>query len=117
MKKVLIVDDTLFIRGSLKLILERNGFEVVGEAEDGYDAVKMYKTLKPDIVTMDITMPGMDGIESLRRIKEFDKSANVVMITALGQESLVKESVLLGAKGFIIKPFDEEMIVKALSKL
>lgn len=117
MKKVLIVDDTLFIRGSLKLILERNGFEVVGEAEDGYDAVKMYKALKPDIVTMDITMPGMDGIESLRRIKEFDKSANVVMITALGQESLVKESVLLGAKGFIIKPFDEEMIVKALSKL
>ncbi|NLK97360.1 MAG: response regulator [Epulopiscium sp.] len=117
MKKVLIVDDTMFIRGSLKLILERNGFEVVGEAEDGYDAVKMYKTLKPDIVTMDITMPGMDGIESLRRIKEFDKSANVVMITALGQESLVKESVLLGAKGFIIKPFDEEMIVKALSKL
>lgn len=117
MKKVLIVDDAIFMINSLKLILERNGFEVVGEAEDGYDAVKMYKDLKPDIVTMDITMPGMDGIECLRRIKNFDKAAKVVMITALGQEACVKESVMLGAKGFIVKPFDEETVIKALSKL
>ncbi|NLM12506.1 MAG: response regulator [Epulopiscium sp.] len=116
MKRVLIVDDAQFIRGTLKLMLEKNGFEVVGEAEDGYEAVNMYMALKPDIVTMDITMPDMDGIEALKKIKEFDKDANVVMITALGQEAFVKESIMLGAKGFIVKPFKEDIIIKALSK-
>lgn len=96
--------------------MKKNGFEVVGEAEDGYEAVNMYMALKPDIVTMDITMPDMDGIEALKKIKEFDKDANVVMITALGQEAFVKESIMLGAKGFIVKPFKEDIIIKALSK-
>ncbi|HHW66327.1 response regulator [Defluviitalea raffinosedens] len=116
MKKILIVDDAMFIRSSLKLMLENNGFEVIGEAGNGYEAIDKYKVLKPDIVTMDITMPEMDGIESLRQIKEYDKNANVVMITALGQESFVKEAIMLGAKGFIVKPFKEETVVKALSK-
>ena len=117
MKRVLITDDAAFMRMSLKNMLERNGFEIVGEAENGAIAVEKYKLLKPDIVTLDITMPVLDGIGALKQIKEFDKSAKVMMISAMGQESIVREAVISGAMGFVIKPFNEETIVKAFNKL
>lgn len=116
MKKVLIVDDAAFMRVSIKNMLEKNGFSVVGEAENGTIALKKFKELTPDIVTMDITMPEMDGIIALKEIKKVDTSAVVIMISAVGQESLVKEAIISGAKGFIVKPFQEETVVKALSK-
>ena len=116
MKKVLVVDDAVFMRISLKKFLNDNGFEVIGEAENGLEAIEKYKELKPDIVTMDITMPLLTGIEALKIIKEYDSNANVVMITAMGQENMVKKAILLGAKSFIVKPFKEEQLVSVLSK-
>lgn len=117
MKKVLIVDDAAFMRMSLKTMLERNGFEVVGEATNGAVGIQMYMELKPDIVTMDITMPEMDGIGGLTGIKKFDPNAKVVMVSAMGQEKFVRESVMLGAKSFIVKPFKEEHVVKTLTQI
>ncbi|AKN30857.1 histidine kinase [Clostridium carboxidivorans P7] len=117
MKKVLIVDDAMFMRVALKTMLEKNGYEVVGEAENGADAISKYSILKPDIVTMDITMPKMDGVEALTEIKKQDPNCKIVMISALGQESWVKKAIIIGAKGFIVKPFKEEHVIKTLSKL
>lgn len=116
MKKILVVDDAAFMRLSLKTMLEKNGFEVVGEANNGRNAIEMYKILTPDIVTMDITMPDMDGIEALAEIIKFDSKANVIILSAMGQEVKIREAVLIGAKGFIVKPFKEEYLLKALSK-
>jgi len=117
MKKVLIVDDAAFMRAAIKTILERNGFEVVGEAENGAIGVRKYQELRPDIVTMDITMPEMTGLEALKHIRSFDPDAKVVMITAMGQEHLVKEAILSGAKSFIVKPFKEDHVIQTLKKL
>lgn len=117
MKKVLVADDATFMRTSLRMMLERNGFEVVGEAENGLVALNKYKEIKPDIVTMDITMPICDGIKAVQMIREFDSSAKIVMISSMGQESFVKEAIMSGAKGFIVKPFKEEYVVETLSKL
>jgi two-component system chemotaxis response regulator CheY len=115
MKKVLIVDDAAFMRMTLKLMLERNGFEVAGEAENGEVGVKKYKILKPDIVTMDCTMPEMNGIEALKLIKEFDSDCKVVIVSAIGQEKMVRKAILEGACNFIVKPFKEETLVNTLS--
>lgn len=117
MKKVLIVEDAAFMRAAIKTILERNGFEVVGEAENGAIGVRKYQELRPDIVTMDITMPEMTGLKALKHIRSFDPDAKVIMITAMGQEHLVKEAILSGAKSFIVKPFKEEHVVQTLKKL
>ncbi|CEH33330.1 response regulator [Romboutsia lituseburensis] len=117
MKKVLIVDDAAFMRMSIKNMISKHGFEIVGEAENGVVAIEKYKELQPDIVTMDITMPEMDGLEALREIKKVNPAAAVVMISALGQEARMKEAIIYGAKGFIVKPFKEEMLISALSKL
>ena len=117
MKRVLITDDAIFMRVALKNMLEKNGFEIVGEAENGAIAVEKYELLKPDIVTLDITMPIMDGLEALKQIKAIDKNAKVMMITAMGQETIVRDAIILGATGFVIKPFDEFTIVKAFNKL
>lgn len=117
MKKILIVDDAMFMRVALRTMLEKNGYEVVGEAEDGADAISKYSILKPDIVTMDITMPKMDGVEALSEIKKKDPNCKIVMISALGQETWVKKAIIIGAKGFIVKPFKEEHVIKTLSKL
>ena len=117
MKKILIVDDAAFMRLSLKTMLEKNGFEVVGEAENGRKAIEKYKILKPDVVTMDIKMPDMDGVEALSEIMKFDSKANVIMLSAMGQEEKIRDAVLLGAKNFIVKPFKEEFLIKTLSKL
>lgn len=117
MKRVLIVDDAGFMRATIKATLERNGFEVAGEAENGVAAVKKYQELHPDIVTMDITMPEMTGIEALKQIRGFDPNAKVVMITAMGQEHLVREAILNGAISFIVKPFKEEQVIQTLKKI
>ena len=117
MKKVLIVDDAMFMRLSLKTILEKNGFQVVGEASNGLEAINKYGVLKPDIVTMDITMPEMNGLDALAEIKKIDSAAKVVMISAMGQEIWVKEAIMNGAKGFVIKPYKEDNLVDTLRKL
>lgn len=116
MKRILVADDAAFMRLSLKNMLQNNGFEVVGEAENGLRAVELYIKLKPDIVTMDITMPEMEGIEALENIIKIDSNATIIMVSALGQESKVKKAILSGAKGFIVKPFKEENLVKAISR-
>jgi len=117
MKKILITDDAVFMRLALKTMLEKNGFEVVGEAENGIIAIEKYKILRPDIITLDITMPVMTGIEALKEIKAFDKNARIIMISAMGQEKTVRDAVISGAVGFIVKPFNEETIVNVFSKL
>ena len=117
MKKVMVVDDAMFMRASLKMMLEKNGFEVVAEAENGVVAVQKYKDLKPDIVTMDITMPEMDGLQALKLIKQIDPDAKVVVVSAMGQEPVVKDAILSGAKSFIVKPFKEDFVLKTLSTL
>jgi len=117
MKKILVCDDSSFMRTHIKHILTQNGFEVIGEAEDGFDAVKKYKELKPDLVTMDITMPKMSGIDALKQIIKLDSCAKVVMLSAMGQEALVKESILSGAKNFIVKPFSENDLIKVITMI
>ncbi len=117
MKKVLIVDDASFMRLSLRTMLEKNGYEVAGEAENGFEAIKLYTELKPDIVTMDITMPELDGIQALKSIIEIDRTAKVVILSAMGQETKVKEAIICGAKTFIVKPFKEEHLIQTLNKI
>lgn len=117
MKSVLIVDDATFMRVSIKNMLTKNGYVVVGEAENGEVGVQKYKELHPDIVTMDITMPQMDGLQCLKEILAINPAANVVMISAMGQEGMVREAIISGAKGFIVKPFKEDVIINALNGL
>lgn len=117
MRRVLIVDDAAVIRLALKIILEKNGYVVAGEAENGKVGIAKYKELKPDIVTMDIKMPILDGLEALKSIKEFDPHAKVIMISAMGQELLIKDAIMRGAKSFIVKPFEEINVLKALNKI
>ncbi|ABN52046.1 MAG TPA: response regulator [Hungateiclostridium thermocellum] len=117
MKRILVVDDAGFMRASLKMMLERNGHQVVGEAENGLVAVTKYKEIRPDIVTMDITMPVCDGIKAVKMIKEFDPDAKVIMISSMGQECFVRDAILAGAKGFIVKPFKEDYVIQAIEKL
>lgn len=113
----MIVDDASFMRMMLKDILVKGGYEVVGEAGNGVEAVKLYKDLKPDIVTMDITMPEMDGIDAVKELKKMDKSVAVIMCSAMGQQSMVVEAIQAGAKDFIVKPFQADRVLDALKKL
>ena len=117
MKRVMVVDDAMFMRASLKMMLEKNGYEIAAEAENGAIAVQKYKEIKPDFVTMDITMPEMDGLQALKLIKQFDANAKVVVVSAMGQEPVVKEAILSGAKSFIVKPFKEDFVLKTLSSI
>ena len=116
MTRVLIVDDAAFMRMMIKDILEKNGFEVIGEASNGIKAVELYKKDKPDIVTMDITMPDMDGIEAVKEIKEFDPSAKVIMCSAMGQQTMVMDAIRAGARDFIVKPFQADRVLEAIKK-
>ncbi|MBU4386137.1 MAG: response regulator [Actinobacteria bacterium] len=113
---VLIVDDALFMRMMIKDILSKDGFEVIGEAENGVEAVKKYAELRPNVVTMDIVMPEMDGIEAVRNIMKIDPWATVLMCSAMGQQPLVVEALEAGAKDFIIKPFQPSKVVEAVRK-
>ncbi|MBO0419188.1 response regulator [Vagococcus fluvialis] len=116
-KKVLIVDDAVFMRMKLKDILEKNGYQVVDEAQNGLEAIEKYKATQPDLVTMDITMPEMDGVEALKEIKAFDSNAKVLMCSAMGQQSMVMDAIRAGAVDFIVKPFDSDRVIKALDKV
>jgi two-component system chemotaxis response regulator CheY len=115
-QKILIVDDAAFMRMMLKDILTKNGFEVVGEAENGLVGVEKFKELKPDLVTMDITMPEMDGITAVKNIKGIDGNAKVVMCSAMGQQAMVIDAIQAGAKDFIVKPFQADRVVEAIQK-
>lgn len=117
MKTVLVVDDSRFMRASLKNLLRKNGYEVVAEAENGEMAVEEYFKYKPDIVTMDITMPVMTGIEALRLIKAQDVQAKIVMVSSEAQKHYIKKAMISGAEYFIIKPFNEEMVMKILNNI
>lgn len=117
MSKVLIVDDAAFMRISIKNMLTKNGYEVVGEAENGRIGVEKYKELSPDIVTMDITMPELSGLDALKEIVQYNPKAQVIMVSAMGQEAMVRDAIISGAKGFIVKPFKEEGIIAAIRKL
>ncbi|MFZ5898514.1 MAG: response regulator [Bacillota bacterium] len=113
-KRVLIVDDAAFMRMMLRNILTKAGYEIVGEAENGKSALDLYKELKPDVVTMDITMPEMNGIEAVKALKQVDPQARVVMISAMGQQAMVMEAVQAGAKDFIVKPFQQDRVLQAI---
>lgn len=117
MAKVLIVDDATFMRMMIKDILEKNGYQVVGEAPNGLKAVELYKAEKPDVVTMDITMPEMDGIEAVKAIKAFDPAAKIIMCSAMGQQSMVMDAIRAGAKDFIVKPFQADRVLEAIKKV
>ena len=113
---ILIVDDAAFMRMMVKDILTKGGYNVVGEAENGVVAVQKYAELKPDLVTLDITMPEMDGIQALKKIKEADAGANVIMCSAMGQQAMV-EAIQNGAKDFIVKPFQADRVLEAVKKV
>jgi two-component system, chemotaxis family, chemotaxis protein CheY len=115
-KRILIVDDAAFMRMMIKDILTKNGFEVVGEAQDGSQAVELYKELTPDLVTMDITMPEMDGISALKNIREVNPNAKVIMCSAMGQQAMVIDAIQAGAKDFIVKPFQADRVIEAIQK-
>ena len=116
-KNILICDDAAFMRMMIKDILTKNGYNVAGEAENGVKAVEKYNELKPDLVLMDITMPEMDGIQALKKIKEADSSALVIMCSAMGQQAIVIESIQAGAKDFIVKPFQADRVIEAVKKV
>jgi len=116
MTQILIVDDAEFLRVRISKMLVGEGFEV-SEAENGLKAIESYKTKKPDMVLMDVTMPEMDGLTALKELRKLDPNAKVVMLTALGQESVVLEAVKSGAKDFIVKPFDHDRVMSAINKL
>ena len=115
-KRVLICDDAAFMRMMIKDILTKNGYEVAAEAENGIKAVEKYNETKPDLVMMDITMPEMDGIQALKKIKEVDASANIIMCSAMGQQAMVIESIQSGARDFIVKPFNQDRVLEAVKK-
>lgn len=116
-KKVLIVDDAVFMRNMIRDIFSGGGFEVIGEAANGLEAVSKYRELRPDLVTMDIMMPYKSGIEATREIVALDPNATVVMCSALGQEALVMEAIEAGATDFIVKPFKEEEVLAVVRKV
>ncbi|MCZ8521723.1 MULTISPECIES: response regulator [Paenibacillus] len=116
MAKILVVDDAAFMRMTLKDILTKGGHEVIGEAENGAIAIDKFDELKPDLVTMDITMPIMEGIDALKGIKAKHPAAKVIMCSAMGQQHMVVQAVSAGAKDFIVKPFNPERVLEAVNK-
>ena len=116
-KNILICDDAAFMRMMIKDILTKNGYNVIGEAENGAKGVERYNELRPDLVLMDITMPEMDGIAALKAIKANDPGASVIMCSAMGQQAMVIESIQSGAKDFIVKPFQADRVIEAVKKV
>ena len=117
MKNILIVDDANFMRTMLKGILTKEGYEVVGEATNGAEALDKYKELNPDLVLMDITMPNIDGIQGLKNIRAYDSKAQVVMCSAMGMKAMVVDWILEGARDFIVKPFAPDRVIEAVQKV
>jgi two-component system chemotaxis response regulator CheY len=116
-KRVLIVDDADFMRMMIKDILIKNGYEIAGEATDGNSALQKYKEINPDLVTMDITMPEMDGVDTVKAIIEYDPDAKIIMVSAIGQQAIVIDAIQAGAKDFIVKPFMPERVLEAITKV
>lgn len=116
MANILIVDDAAFMRQMLKDILIKAGHHVVSEAEDGEEAIQKYKTFRPDLTTMDITMPNMEGIEALRAIRQLDPKARIIMCTSVGHKERIIEAIQSGAKDFIVKPFQASRVLEAIGK-
>jgi len=116
MSKILIVDDAEFLRVRISRLLSTNGYEIL-EAQNGLQAVEIYKWSQPDVVLMDVTMPEMDGLTALKEIRRFDPQARVIMVTALGQESVVLDAIRSGARDFVVKPFDFDRVIAALNKV
>ena len=116
-KKIMLVDDAAFMRMMIKDTLQKNGYTEIVEAGNGEQALATYAAEKPDLVLMDITMPVMDGLEALRRLREMDSSARVVMWSAMGQETMVVDALKLGAKDFIVKPFKPDRIMKTVNSI
>ena len=116
-KNILICDDAAFMRMMIKDILTKNGYNIAGEAENGVKAIEKYAELKPDLVLMDITMPEMDGIQALKKIKEADAGSMVIMCSAMGQQAMVIESIQAGARDFIVKPFQADRVLEAVKKV
>jgi two-component system, chemotaxis family, chemotaxis protein CheY len=116
MANILVVDDAAFMRMILKDILTKGGYQIIGEAANGIDAVEQYRKLKPDLVTMDINMPEMEGIEALRLIRQLDPKARVIMCSAMGQQLMVVQSIQEGAKDFIVKPFQPDRVLESIKK-
>ncbi len=114
---VLVCDDAIFMRTMISDILSQAGFEIVGEAESGVQAVEKYKVLKPDLVTMDIVMPDMGGIEAVREICKGDPEAKILMCSAMGQQALVVEAIQAGAKDFVVKPFQPSRVLEAVQRV
>jgi two-component system chemotaxis response regulator CheY len=114
---VLVCDDAVFMRTMISDILTQAGFDIVGEAESGTQAVEKYRALKPDLVTMDIIMPDMGGIEAVRAITDFDPQARVLMCSAMGQQALVAEAIQAGAKDFVVKPFQPSRVLEAVQRV
>jgi two-component system chemotaxis response regulator CheY len=114
--RVLVVDDAAFMRMMVRDILSKNGYEVVGEAENGMKAVEKYSELHPDLTTMDITMPEMDGISAVKAIRKIDPNAKIIMCSAMGQQAMVIEAIQAGARDFIVKPFQADRVLEAVRK-
>ena len=117
MKTVLIVDDSAFMRRLIKKIVTNIGYDVVGEADNGRLGVEKYKELKPDFVTMDLVMDDMNGLDALKLIIEADPDANVIMVSSMGQDVIVRDAIVIGAKNFLLKPLDEKQVIEAIKKL
>ncbi len=115
-KKVLVVDDAAFVRAMLKRLIEDNGFVVAGEAENGEEALRSYRSMKPDLVIMDITMPLMDGIEATKKIRTIDPAAKIIIVSARGEKPMVVKAIEAGAQDFIVKPFEVPRVIKTLNK-
>ncbi len=115
--KILIVDDASFMRMMIKDVLTKNGFEVIGEAENGAKAIEKHKELQPDLTIMDITMPEVDGIQAVKEIKKVDPNAKIIMCSAMGQQAMVIEAIQAGAKDFIVKPFQADRVIEAVQKV
>ncbi|RKD24253.1 two-component system response regulator [Ammoniphilus oxalaticus] len=115
--KVLVVDDAAFMRMMIKEILTKNGFTVVAEAGDGIQAIEKYKEYTPDLVTMDITMPEMDGITAVKEIRKINPDAKIIMCSAMGQQAMVIDAIQAGAKDFIVKPFQADRVLEAIRKI
>ncbi|MFA6196060.1 MAG: response regulator [Sulfurimonas sp.] len=117
MLNILVVDDSLIIRKNVRKYITSLGHNVIGEAQNGAQAIDACKNFKPDLITMDITMPDMDGITAVKKIREFDKDVNIIMVTSHGQEEMIVSSLKAGAKGYILKPVSEEKLAKSIATI
>ncbi len=117
MAKVMVVDDAVFMRMTIKKMLEAHGHSVIGEAGNGVEAVKKYVEIKPEVVLLDITMPEMNGVEALKRIKEVDEKAKVIICSAMGHQAMVAQAIQSGAKDFVVKPFEEGRLAAAVDRV